>query len=551
MDEEKTEAMAVTGRNPIQNPERLAAVRSTGQLDAPSDSAFDRIGGLAARVLNAPVMLISLLDDEREYFLSCVGLPPPWCDRRQTALSHSLGQYVVEAAAPYIVADASLEPALVDHGAVVDLGVAAYAGVPLDLNNGQIIGAFAAIDSVPRAWSDSEIAILEDLAALTITEIRLRQERTRPGGRPAFMQRVRLRQILDVIPEGILIAGPDQRFIMCNAAAVEILGTDVTTEDESMGALIGSFVPRAMDGAPIQLEEMPLARSLLRGETVRGERLLIRKANSDQDVPVLISSAQLRGADDTVEGVVAIFQDITEINRVDQQKDDFVATVSHDLKSPITAVQGHAQMLQRFARRVHGPDGKRLLDGLNRIESSSRQMVQILDDLVDLAYLAIHQQLAIRAEPTDLAALVRDTAADYSERAEAHPIRLEIEDELVGNVDGPRLRRVLDNLLSNAIKYSPEGGEIALRLARLERNAQPWVRIQVVDQGVGIPASDLPHIFDRYSRGGNVGGIKGTGLGLAGVRQIVLQHGGTTEIESQEQHGTTVTVELPLQPNES
>jgi signal transduction histidine kinase len=536
--------MTVTDQNATENDQRLAAVRSTGLLGSPPDPAFDRIAGLATRVLNAPVALISLVDSDREYFVSCVGLPEPWCTEQQTPLTHSLGQFVVASGAPYIVPDVSLEPSLADHGAVTDLGVMAYAGVPLELNEGQPIGAFAAIDSVPRAWSESEIAILDDLAALAVTEVRLRLKET-ANERPPFIQRVRLRQILDVIPEGVLIAGSDQRFVLCNAAGAEILGTDLMNED-AVSFMMGSFMPRGMDGTPIPLDEMPLARSLFTGETVRGERILIRKANSEHDVPILISSAQLRGADDVAEGVVAIFQDITEINEVDQQKDDFVVTVSHDLKSPITAVKGHAQMLQRIARRMDGPDGQRMLDGLNRIEGSSRQMVQILDDLVDLAYLAINRQLAIRREPTDLAALARDTAGDYSERDESHPIRLEIEQDVVGDVDGPRLRRVLNNLLSNAIKYSPDGGEIVLSLATLQLNGQPWVRIQVTDQGVGIPASDLPHIFDRYSRGGNVGGIKGTGLGLAGVRQIVLQHGGSTEIESEEQRGTTVTVELPL-----
>ncbi len=270
-----------------------------------------------------------------------------------------------------------------------------------------------------------------------------------------------------MLPEGVLLAGADQRFLLCNSAGAEILGVDVTNED-SMGAVIGSFMPREMDGAPIPLDKMPIARSLLNGETVRGERILIRKADSGEDVPILISSAQLRGADDTVDGAVATFQDITEISQVEQQKDDFVATVSHDLKSPITAIRGHAQMLQRVASRLDGPDTTRLLDGLNRIEGSTRQMVQILDDLVDLAYLAINRELAMRLEPTDLAALARDAAADNEERSESHPIRVEVDEELVGTVDGPRLRRVLDNLLSNAIKYSPDGGEILLRLTTVE-----------------------------------------------------------------------------------
>jgi len=544
-----TQLPDISNGDRLANSDRLAALHTTGLLDSPPELAFDRITGLVTRALNAPVALISLLDKDREFFKSCVGLPDPWCTQRQVPLSHSLGQYVVDRREPFVVPDASLESTVIHNGAVDELGAMAYLGVPLELS-GEVIGALAAIDSVPRAWSDVEIDILQDLAAMVMTEIALRQQQAKqrsrqPGDCETLLQRIRLRQILDVLPEGVLLAAADQRFLLCNSAAAEILGVDVTNED-SMGAVIGSFMPREMDGAPIPLDKMPIARSLLNGETVRGERILIRKADSDEDVPILISSAQLRGADDTVDGAVATFQDITEISQVEQQKDDFVATVSHDLKSPITAIRGHAQMLQRVASRLDGPDTARLLDGLNRIEGSSRQMVQILDDLVDLAYLAINRELAMRLEPTDLAALVRDAAADYEERSESHPIRVEVDEELVGTVDGPRLRRVLDNLLSNAIKYSPDGGEILLRLTRLNHSDEPWVHIQVIDHGVGSPPDDVPKIFDRYSRGGNVGGIKGTGLGLAGVRQIVLQHGGSTEIDSKVGQGTTVTVELPL-----
>lgn len=530
---------------------RLALLRSSGLLDSPAEPPFDRLSGLAARVLNAPVALISLLDEDREVFKSSTGLPAPWRDVREVPLADWLGQYVLEDGSPFVIPDATLEPRLLDHMVVKDLGAVAYAAVPLDLPGGETIGVLAVIDSVPRAWSDADIRTLMDVAASVITEVELRLERSSPSQKlplavpDLLTQRISLRQILDGIPEGILIAGPDQRFILCNAAGAEILGSDVTNED-SLGAIVGSFLPREIDGSPIAPENTPIARALLHGETVRGERILIRKPDTLQDVPILISSAQLRGADGTVAGAVATFQDITEISQVEQQKDDFVATVSHDLRSPITAIRGHAQMLQRVARRLEGPEGPRLLEGLSRIEGSTRQMVQILDDLVDLAYLAINRDLAIRLEPTDLAALARDAAADYQERSESHRIKLELDEDLLGRVDGPRLRRVLDNLLSNAIKYSPDGGEILLRLSAFEQTGERWARIDVIDHGVGIPANDLPNIFNRYSRGGNVGGIKGTGLGLAGVRQIVLQHGGSTEIESEVGRGTTVTVKLPL-----
>jgi signal transduction histidine kinase len=113
---------------------------------------------------------------------------------------------------------------------------------------------------------------------------------------------------------------------------------------------------------------------------------------------------------------------------------------------------------------------------------------------------------------------------------------------VIGDWDGPRLRRVLDNLLSNAIKYSPAGGEVVVTLAADGDSAVLRVR----DQGLGIPAEDLPHIFERFRRARNAAEIVGTGLGLSGARQLVEQHGGTIQVESQEGAGSTFTVRLPL-----
>ncbi len=129
-----------------------------------------------------------------------------------------------------------------------------------------------------------------------------------------------------------------------------------------------------------------------------------------------------------------------------------------------------------------------------------------------------------------------------------HHIRLETAlSELVGQWDTQRVERVLSNLLNNAIKYSPAGGEIIVRLTSEGDGARNWAVLTVQDGGLGIPAADLPHIFERFRRGTNVvGRIKGTGIGLAGVKQVVEQHGGSVTAVSRQGTGTTFSVRLPL-----
>jgi signal transduction histidine kinase len=119
--------------------------------------------------------------------------------------------------------------------------------------------------------------------------------------------------------------------------------------------------------------------------------------------------------------------------------------------------------------------------------------------------------------------------------------------ELVARIDADRIERVLNNLIGNAIKYSPQGGAITVQIAREDDGDDHWAVLVVRDSGLGIPAADLPHVFERYYRATNVRGrIQGTGIGLASVRQIAEQHGGSVTVESAEDAGSTFTVRLPL-----
>src|SRR4028118_1165164 len=129
---------------------RLLALHRTGLLDSPPEACFDRLTRLAAKVLRTPVALVSLVDADRQFFKSCVGLPQPWASARQTPLSRSFCQHVVSAADPLVIADAREHPLVRDNLAVADLGVVAYAGFPLVTGDGHVLGSFCAIDTKPR-----------------------------------------------------------------------------------------------------------------------------------------------------------------------------------------------------------------------------------------------------------------------------------------------------------------------------------------------------------------------------------------------------------------
>jgi len=223
-------------------------------------------------------------------------------------------------------------------------------------------------------------------------------------------------------------------------------------------------------------------------------------------------------------------------------RDEFISTVSHDLKSPLTFIKGMANLRRRRAQVT--PENQTLLDALEQIEASAGRMAQQLDELVDASRLQAGATLELRRDRVDLLELARKAVLEHQQTSERHVLHISTDlDELVGTWDGLRLERVLDNLLDNAVKYSPRGGSVEVSLRSVDGTAV----LAVSDRGEGIPASDLPHIFERFRRGRNVEGrIPGTGIGLAGVQRIIELHQGTISVDSHIGKGTTFTIRLPL-----
>jgi GAF domain-containing protein len=157
----------------VHDPERLAELRRVDLLDTPAEEPYDRLARLAAKLLHAPVALVSLVDENRQFFKSCFGLGEPWSSTRQTPLSHSFCQHALEANKPLVIENAHAHPLVRDNAAIRDLGVVAYAGVPLTTGHGQSLGTLCVIDHKPRTWSRDQIDTLIDLAASVMTEIEL------------------------------------------------------------------------------------------------------------------------------------------------------------------------------------------------------------------------------------------------------------------------------------------------------------------------------------------------------------------------------------------
>jgi PAS domain S-box-containing protein len=237
--------------------------------------------------------------------------------------------------------------------------------------------------------------------------------------------------------------------------------------------------------------------------------------------------------------MVSIIRDISERRALERLQQEFIAMVSHDLRNPLTGIKGRAQLMRR--RKTY--DDRAIEAILAQVDQQER----LIDDLLEVSRLEAGG-LVLERSPWDLVQEARAAAEQAQVQTDSHTIRFEAPSEAIDGVwDRSRLDRVFANLLTNAVKYSPAGGEIVMRIERRGHEA----RVSVQDQGVGIAAEALPHLFDRFYRvpGSPAGDAPGLGLGLYIARQLVEAHGGRIWVESDgEGRGSTFRFALPIAP---
>jgi len=238
-----------------------------------------------------------------------------------------------------------------------------------------------------------------------------------------------------------------------------------------------------------------------------------------------------------------------ELNRA---KNEFLSIVSHELKTPLTVIRLHAQSLLRRERRRRGvataeagrPDLRDLIGRVAIIDEQAKRMARLVEQLVDLTR-GDALEFPLQCEIVDLVALTRHVVDQFRPLAPDGAFAFSSErSEILVSADPIRLEQVLQNLLGNALKYSPEGGEIRVALAVREIE----VVCSIQDQGIGLPAAELPYVFDRFYRASNATAtqISGLGLGLYLSREIIHRHGGRIWAESTEGQGSTFSFSLPL-----
>jgi two-component system, OmpR family, phosphate regulon sensor histidine kinase PhoR len=339
--------------------------------------------------------------------------------------------------------------------------------------------------------------------------------------------RARMEAILSGMIEGVVVVNDQGRLQLVNAAARQMLKLQDAPDGRHYLEIVRHPAIAAQIGAA------------LHGTASDRLELILPR---EPDTTFIARSAPIESA--TARGAVLVLHDITDLRKADRIRRDFVANVSHELRTPLTAVRGYVEAL------LDGPpdaaDARRFLETIAR---HTLRMERLVRDLLRLARLDAGQETLERL-PCVVESLFGGVLADLTPAIEARgqQVVLQIEpDAATVTGDPAKLHDVLRNLLENATNYAPEGGEIVISAARHADR----IRLTVADDGPGIPAADLPRVFERFYRADKARSRStrdpgGTGLGLAIVKHLVGLHGGRVTAANRPEGGAAFTVDLPL-----
>ncbi|HXM37509.1 MAG TPA: ATP-binding protein [Gemmatimonadales bacterium] len=479
--------------------DRLALARLENHSNRPEVQAARAVGtGQNAR--------LSASTNERQLYVAVRGGPP--------------GLAVVRVSASLAAVDAqvhAIQRAVAGAGLALLLAAWIVAWLVARALARPLVAIAAAASDIaagrPATFPDVQVAELGHLVDA------LRTMHHELDGRFAALRREReeSRTLVEALSDGVIAADERGAIVSSNAAARRLLGYGQTGPLPPLGQLFHDQPHRA------------LMREVLSGAVIVDRELELTGRT------VLVSARPLEEG-----GTLLVLSDVTELRRLETVRRDFVGNVSHELKTPLTAIAGYAETL---AAETPSPFAQTIVD-------NARRMQRLVDDLLDLSRI---ESGGWRPEPevVDVEGAARDAWAPLAERAGEKGVRFETAvapDARTIAVDPEALRQIFTNLFHNALRHTPPGGRIAVVTEAGQR--RDGVAVSVTDTGSGIPAEHLPRIFERFYRvdPGRSRHEGGTGLGLAIVKHLVEAHDGRVEADSAVGHGTTIRLVFPRSP---
>lgn len=490
----------------VEELEALAGVGRTVTALLDLDEVLTSVVDAAVRLTAAEEGSLLLVDEDsgQLYMRASKNFDEDFAHTFRLQVNDSLAGHVIGSGEPVVIDERSpqkIKTSYLVHSLIY---------VPLRVR-GQTLGVLG-VDNrkLGRTLTRSDLTVLmamADYAAIAIENARLYQR--------TETERRKLETVLTQIENGVIVVDAENRLILINRAAQEALGVNGRT-------VVGQSIVESLDE--------PRLLNLLRapGSHPRREEIELPDGRTFNAQRTAIEGV----------GQAIVLQDITHLKELDRIKSEFVTTVSHDLRSPLTAILGYVELIERA-----GVVNDQQRDFIRRVQLSVQQITNLVTDLLDLG--RIEAGLETSRESSPISVLARYAVEGLRASAETRGLVLETElpeDLPLVSGDPIRLRQMIGNLLDNAIKYTPKGGTVGIRVA-VEGDQ---IILKVFDTGPGIPPADQPYLFDKFFRASNVADrTPGTGLGLSIVKSIVDHHDGRIWVESALGKGTTFTVVLP------
>ncbi len=539
---------------PHDEAQRLAALDSLGLLDAAGSPALDGLVRCASAATGCAIALVSLVDRDRQWVLSRVGLDVQEAPRNQSFCAHAILEQGL-----FVVPDAKADARFADNPLVTgEPGIRFYAGVPLKVD-GQPMGTLCVADRQPHELTAGQKEVLVDLARAAEQLLTgLRQQR-------------QLRQLSTAVEQSsasILITDLESRIVYVNEAAVKTSGY---RRDE----LIGHNARLLQSGRTPPEAFRSLRAHLREGQPWKG--LFFNRTKSGREVTVSAVITPIRQADGKVAQYLAVMDDVTSSRRLGEElerhrhhvdelvqertseleqarlaaeaaneaKSAFLAAMSHEIRTPMNGVVGILDVLRQSSLTPHQAD----LAGT--IRESSIALLGIIDDILDFSK-AEAGAITLVPEPTNLLCLVESVCDMLQPMAAARgvKVRVFVDPALPRWIESDplRLRQILHNLVGNAIKFSAGLDHEGRISVRFERDGEQGLRLRVRDNGIGISAQAQAAIFEPFDQGDRhtTRRYGGTGLGLAICRRLVELFEGEISVDSIEGQGTTFSVTMPI-----
>lgn len=502
---------------PANEAARLAALKRYAVLDTPAMEDFDQYTRLAAAICGTPIALISLIDTDRQWFKSRVGLTAS-----ETARDISFCGHAIHSDQLFEIPDTLTDLRFVDNPLVTGSPhIRFYAGQPLMTLEGLAIGTLCVIDNQPHQLQDSQRAALQVLAKSVVKQLDLSMalQREQQLNAELVAQNNFRKTLLESAGLAIISTDCDGLITSVNPGAQQMLG--YCAEDLAGVARLSEFVyiGDSADDAPIDLAH--LMHSITTGGAQTSE--VVFRHSTGRVLPVELTISVLHDVNGAITGHLALGMDISERKLLDQTKNEFISLVSHELRTPLTSIRASLGLLDG---NVLGELPVQMRNVINVANRNCQRLMALVNDILDMEKL-LSKKMSLQMQRINLVDLIKQSLQDNADYATTYEVKFALQDPgrpLQVIADSGRLSQVIANLLSNAAKFSLPGGQVDLRI--LTEGSQ--LRIEVEDRGTGIAPEFQPLIFAKFAQAdhGNTRHQGGTGLGLNISRMLIEKMNG-------------------------